>query len=65
MPAYRLYFMDGLSGHIVHTQVFAADDDVHAIAKASGLQGRTTMELWCQSRKVHHWEANPTYSICV
>lgn len=65
MPAYRLYFMDSLTGHILYSQDFGAEDDVHAIAKASELQGRTPMELWCESRKVHHWYANPTYSFSV
>ena len=65
MPAYRLYFMDGLSGHIIHSQDFGAEDDLHAIAKAGELQGRTPMELWCESRKVHHWHADPNYSLGV
>jgi len=59
MPAYRLYFMDGRSGHIVHSQVFGADDDLRAIAKAGELKGTMALELWCDARKLHHWEPVP------
>ena len=63
MPAYRLYYMDGHSGHIVHSQVFGADDDLHAIAKAGELIGPMAMELWCDTRKVHHWDPVPATPI--
>jgi len=60
MPAYRLYFIDGHSGHIVRSLEFGADDDRHAIAKAGELKGAVELELWCGTHKVHHWEAAPT-----
>jgi len=63
MPAYRLYFMDGQSGHIVRSLDFGADDDRQAIAKADELKGTWAMELWCGSRKVHHWDPVPSASM--
>ena len=63
MPAYRLYFIDGRSGHIVSSQVFGADDDLHAIAKAGELEGPMEMELWCDIHKLRHWDAVPTAPI--
>lgn len=59
MPGYRLYFIDGHSGHIVRSLDFGADDDLNAIAKAGELEGAMAIELWCGIHKVHHWEAAP------
>lgn len=59
MPAYRLYFIDGHSGHIVKSLDFGAEDDRDAIAKVGELHGTMEMELWCGARKVHHWDPAP------
>jgi hypothetical protein len=59
MPAYRLYFIDGHSGHIVKSLDFGAEDDAQAIAKVGELHGALEMELWCGTRKVHHWDPAP------
>jgi hypothetical protein len=65
MPAYRLYFIDGHSGHFVRSLDFGADDDRQAIAKADELMGTMAMELWCGSRKVHHWDPVPAGPVSV
>jgi hypothetical protein len=52
---YRLYFMDGFTGHIDHFRGFRAESDEAAIAYAEDASGRNPMELWRQHRKVMHW----------
>jgi hypothetical protein len=56
MAYYRLYFLDGFSGHIDQVRDFEAENDSAAIACAEEMRGRAPMELWARSRKVKHWE---------
>ena len=56
MAYYRLYFMDGFTGHIEHFREFVAESDEAAAAYAEDALGSRPMELWCQHRKVMHWD---------
>ena len=55
MAYYRLYFLDGFTGHIEHFREFQAESDDAAIAYAEDALGRNPMELWCEHRKVMYW----------
>jgi hypothetical protein len=57
MAYYRLYFLDGFSGHIDHVRAFEARDDAAAVADASKWRGFAAMELWSNDRKIRRWEA--------
>lgn len=59
MPGYRLYFIDGFSGHIEHRREFLADDDAAAVAVAEGWSNGQPMELWQGARKVRSWDRTP------
>lgn len=65
MPGYRLYWMTEL-GHIEQVGEFDADDDTTAIAAVERSRGNASVELWCGTRKVKHWDAiavsSPTVS---
>jgi hypothetical protein len=54
---YRLYFMDPHSGHISAFESVDAADDEAATAAAERHLGWQPLELWCQGRKVHRFEA--------
>lgn len=56
MAYYRLYFLDRFSGHIEHFSDFQAESDDAAVAYAEESLGIRPMELWCQHRKVRHWD---------
>ncbi len=56
MPGYRLYFMNE-GGHIEQVGEFDADDDATAIAAVERARGSDSMELWCGTQKVKHWDA--------
>ena len=58
MPDFRLYLINEL-GHIEAAGNFFADDDPTAVAAVERTRGRLPLELWCGSRKVHHWDAVP------
>lgn len=55
MAYYRLYFMDGLTGHIERFHEFEADDDDSAVKHAEDLRSDNPTELWCHLRKVKRW----------
>lgn len=57
MAYYRLYFLDGTSGHILRVQDFEADTDESACERAEGSRGPAPMELWSKSRKIRSWES--------
>ena len=52
MSYYRLYFMNGFSGHIERFEEFDAADDAAAVVLAKNMQGPLSLELWCSHRKV-------------
>ena len=56
MAYYRLYFMDGFTGHIEHFREFDAESDEAAVAYAEDALGSRPMELWCQHRNGMHWD---------
>jgi hypothetical protein len=56
MRYYRLYFMDGASGHIEHFREFEAEDDAAALTIAEGWREQQPMELWNRERKLRHWQ---------
>lgn len=56
MRYYRLYFMDGFSGHIEHFREFEAEDDNSALAIAEAWREERPMELWNRERKLRHWD---------
>jgi hypothetical protein len=55
---YRVYFLDGLSGHIKTFREFEASDDADAIMIAEGWRESQAMELWEKDRKVQSWPAS-------
>lgn len=57
MAYYRLYFMDGFSGHIDHVREFQARDAAAAVAQAAEWRGFAAMELWSSNKKIRRWEA--------
>jgi hypothetical protein len=57
MSGYRLYFMDGFTGHIEHRREFFADDDAAAIALAGSWSTGQPMELWLDNHKLKRWDA--------
>lgn len=57
MAYYRLYFMNGFSGHIERFEELDAVDDEAAVAFTKSMQGRLSLELWCSHRKVARVEA--------
>jgi len=56
---YRLYFMDGLSGHVAAVRDLHAANDEAAIAQAERHRRAVAMELWCKDRKVKRWAPEP------
>ena len=56
MAYYRLYFLDGFSGHIDHFREFEAEDDDGAIKIAERWREDRAMELWNRDRKLKRWE---------
>ena len=56
MPYYRLYFLDGFSGHIDHFREFEAEDDDAAMKIAERWREDRAMELWNRDRKLKRWE---------
>ena len=56
MGYYRLYFLDGFSGHIDHFREFEAEDDDGAIKIAERWREDRAMELWNRDRKLKRWE---------
>ena len=56
MRYYRLYFLDGFTGHIDHFREFEAEDDEAAIATAERWREDRAMELWNRDRKLKRWE---------
>lgn len=57
MNDYRLYFLDGFSGHIDEVEEIEADGDEQAIALALARSGGRAMELWHRHHKLKHWDA--------
>jgi len=56
MGYYRLYFLDGYDRRITDFDEFEAATDLCAIAAAESRRRMAAMELWCEDRKVRHWE---------
>ena len=61
MLHYRLYWMNEL-GHIEQAGECDAENDATAIAAVEHVRGRASLELWCDSQKVKHWDAIPVSS---
>jgi len=57
MAGYRLYFMDGFTGHIEQRREFFADDHDAAVAVAEAWSNGQPMELWQGEHKLMRWEA--------
>jgi hypothetical protein len=53
---YRLYYLDGFSGHIDGVEEFAAASDDHALAAALERSDGRAMELWHRHHKLRHWD---------
>nr|NUR36779.1 hypothetical protein [Sphingomonas sp.] len=56
MPYYRLYFLDGFTGHIDHFREFEAEDDEAAVRVAERWREDRAMDLWNRERKLKRWE---------
>lgn len=56
MKDYRLYLLDGYSGHIDRLVDFAAPDDERALAIASHRANGQAAELWHRGHKLKHWD---------
>ena len=57
MAYYRLYLMDGLSGHVASFIETDAESDAAALDQAEKHRGSVAMELWCGRKKVKRWTA--------
>lgn len=57
MPGFRIFYMDGRTGHITGSHDFVADDDLDAIRRAEGYRTEGSMELWSGERRIKHWNA--------
>lgn len=56
MKDYRLYFLDGFTGHIDQVEEIEAEGDEQALAIAlTRSEGRAT-ELWHRHHKLKHWD---------
>ena len=53
---YRLYFLDGYSGHIDAVEEFDAAGDEEAVALALARSNGRAMELWHRHHKLRHWD---------
>jgi hypothetical protein len=60
MAYYRLYLMDGFSGHVTGLVERDAASDREALKGAVEHRATGPMEIWCLNRKVRRWVA---YSI--
>jgi hypothetical protein len=60
MSYYRLYFLDGFDRRITGFDEFEAATDFGALAMAEDRRRIAAMELWCEGRKVRHWDALAT-----
>jgi hypothetical protein len=52
MPAYTLYFMNSVSGHIGREETLHAGDDVAATCLIQGRNFNVPVELWRDGKKV-------------
>ena len=59
MSYYRLFFMREEGGPILGSEEILARDDVEAVHIASRRVGAEAVEVWCEKRKVKHFEALP------
>jgi len=59
MPGYRLYLLDGFSGHIQGVEEIHSADDLGAIALATEQRRQVPAELWCEGRKICRFDALP------
>ena len=57
MPWYRLYHLDPHTGHIDRAEDVFAADDVAAIHDVEQRRAEYPLELWLDSRKVVHVDA--------
>lgn len=62
MAYYRLYLMDGSSGHVTSFVEIEAATEADAISRAESNRAHVAMELWCGRKKVKRWPANFTPS---
>ena len=59
MAYYRVYFINGQSGHFERFAEFDAAGDGEAIAHAATYESDQAVELWCGGRMVCRLEARP------
>ena len=52
MAYYRLYMMDGLTGHVTSFIEIEAGTDAEAVGRAEAQRANVAMELWCGRKKV-------------
>lgn len=58
MTNYRLYFLDGFSGHVDRAEYLSARDDGEALAMVGKLPRAQPIELWHQGHKILRLEAS-------
>jgi hypothetical protein len=56
MTYYRLYFMNGRTGHIERFEEFEAVGDDAAIERADGNGAKAPLELWSGCQKIYRLE---------
>ena len=59
MAYYRVYFINGQSGHFERFAEFDAAGDGEAIQHAGTFESDQAVELWCGGRMVCRLEARP------
>ena len=55
MPEFRIFYIDGTSGHITGSHDFSAGDDLEAVRQVDDYRTGSAMELWSGSRKIKSW----------
>jgi hypothetical protein len=56
---YRLQYLSGSSGDLVHVREFEAESDEAAIGYADEVRSLSYMELWEGQRRLKTWDAVP------
>ena len=59
MAEYRVYFLDGMSRHIISAREIVAPDDDAAVSMVEHMRGLSPIELWRERTRIQRWELFP------